>query len=335
METGALMSGLVPSILAARRAAAANRGCHWNVLEEAYSSLKNASGGVSLAFRPHTVALAALLTLGLSSSPLLSAQQPPTVEILKLYRIPQPGPTWGGWHTRRDSYELPSDTLMSMMELAFSIGPTRIVGAPQWAKTVRYELVFRPPSGQVDWGLAGFRQEQRMLRAILIDRFHLKFRRETRPEEARVLALGAQGTRLQVSQPSAGEWHWKGIILKPGLLACSAAPMDQLTFMMSLSLGQTVVDQSGLHGLYDCEARWQSSTTPLHPHEWVYQGGGLSSDPRFESGAAPSSSTLDAALQDQLGLTLSSTETVPVEVLVVDAAQQPAEDLSAQPTAAR
>lgn len=288
-----------------------------------------------MAFRRHIGALAALLTLGLSSSPLVTAQQPPAVEILKLYRLPQSGPTWGGWHTRRDSYELPSDTLISMMELAFSVDPTQIIGAPQWAKTVRYELVFRPPSGQLDWGLAGFRQEQRMLRAVLVDRFHLKFHREIRPEEARVLAIGAQGARLQVSQPSAGEWRWKGIILKPGFLACRAAPMDQLTFMMSLSLGQTVVDQSRLHGLYDCEARWQSSASPLHPHEWFYQGGGLSSDPRFASESVPSSPTLDAALQDQLGLSLSSVETVPVEVLVVDAAQQPSEDLNMQPTAAR
>ena len=288
-----------------------------------------------MAFRPNTGAVAALLILGLSSPPFLSAQQPPTVEVLKLYRLPQSGPTWGGWHSRPDSYELPSDTLLSMMELAFSVDPTQIIGAPQWAKTVRYELVFKPPSGQVDWGLAGFRQEQRMLRAVLVERFRLKFHREIRPEEARVLAIGAQGARLQVSQPSAGEWRWKGIILKPGLLACRAAPMDQLTFMMSLSLGQTVVDQSRLHGLYDCAAHWQSSASPLHPHEWFYQGGGLSSDPRFESDSAPPSPTLDAALQDQLGLSLSPIETVPVEVLVVDAAQQPSEDLNTAPTAAR
>lgn len=288
-----------------------------------------------MAFRPHIGALAALLTLGLSSSSLLSAQQPPAVEILKLYRLPQSGPTWGGWHARRDSYELPNDTLISMLELAFSVDPTQIIGAPQWAKTVRYDLVFRPPSGQLDWGLAGFRQEQRMIQAVLVDRFHLKFHRETRPEEARVLAIGAQGAKLQVSQPSGGEWRWKGIILKPGFLACRAAPMDQLTFMMSLSLGQTVVDQSRLRGLYDCEAHWQSSPIPLHPHEWLYQGGGLSSDASSESNSVPSSPTLDTALQDQLGLSLSSVETVPVEVLVVDAAQQPSEDLDAQPTAAR
>ena len=288
-----------------------------------------------MAFKPPTGALAALLTLGLSSSPLLSAQQPPTVEVLKLYRLPQSGPTWGGWHTRRDSYELRSDTLMSMMELAFSVAPAQIIGVPQWARTERYELVFRPSSGQLDWGLAGFRQEQRMLRAVLVDRFHLKVHRETHAEEARVLAVGVQGARLQVSQPSAGEWRWKGIILKPGLLACRAAPMDQLTFMMSLSLGQTVVDQSRLQGLYDCEAHWQSSTIPLHPHEWIYQGGGLSSDAHFSSDSAPSSPTLDAALRDQLGLSLSSIERVPVEVLVVDAAQQPSEVPATPPTAAR
>ena len=296
--------------------------------------MKSGSGGISLAFRSHTGALAVLLSVGLSSSPLLRAQQPPTVEILQLKQLPRPGPTWGGLHALRDSYELPSDTLISMMELAFSIGPTQIIGAPRWAKTARYELVMKPQPDQVDSGLAGFRQGQRMLRAVLVDRFHLKFHRETHQQEARVLKIGGQGTRLQVSRPTTVEWRWKGIILEPGLLACRAAPMDQLTFMISLSLRQTVVDRSGLHGLYDCEAHWQSSATTLDPHEWVYERGAVSSDPRFEGDSAPSSPTLDAAFQDQLGLSLSSIETVPVTVLVVDAAEQPSEDVNTTPTVA-
>lgn len=184
-------------------------------------------------------------------------------------------------------------------------------------------------------GPVGFHQAQRILRAVLVDRFRLKFHRETLQGEARVLTIGVQGARLQPSQPTAGKWHWKGIILKPGFLACSAAPIDELAFIMSLSLGQTVVDQSGLHGLYDCEAHWQASASPLHRYRWFYDGGAVSWDTRFRSDSAPSSPTLEAALQDQLGLSLSSIETLPVEVLVVDAAQQPLEDIIAQPSAAR
>jgi len=283
-----------------------------------------------LAFRSKTGALALLLTVGLFSCPVLRAQQPPTVEVLELKQLPQSGLTSGGWYTLRGAYELPSNTLTSMMELAFGVGPTQIIGAPQWAQTARYELVFKPAPGFIPPpGPVGFHQAQLLLRAVLADRFRLKFHREAVQEEARVLRIGVQGSRLQPSRPSAAKWHWKGIILKPGFLACRAAPIDEIAFIMSLSLGQPVVDQSGLHGLYDCEAHWQASASPLHRHQWIYDSGTAASwDTPFQSDSAPSSPTLEAALQDQLGLSLSSIETLPVEVLVVDDAQQPLEDLS-------
>jgi uncharacterized protein (TIGR03435 family) len=111
--------------------------------------------------------------------------------------------------------------------------------------------------------------------------------------------------------------------------------MKQLAFIMSLSLGQTVVDQSGLNARYDCEANWWPQGTPLHPHSVILedQSGGASYE-RSESDLAPPSLTLEAALKDQLGLVLSSTETVRGKVLIVDAAQEPSEGLETQPAKA-
>ena len=149
-----------------------------------------------MAFRSKTGALALLLTVGLFSCPVLRAQQPPTVEVLELKQLPQSGLTSGGWYTLRGAYELPSNTLTSMMELAFGVGPTQIIGAPQWAQTARYELIFKPAPGFIPPpGPVGFHQAQLLLRAVLADRFRLKFHREAIQEEARVLRIGVQGAR--------------------------------------------------------------------------------------------------------------------------------------------
>jgi uncharacterized protein (TIGR03435 family) len=98
----------------------------------------------------------------------LGAQQSPAVAVLTLKRLPRTGQTPGGMHTLGDIVELPSDTLLEMIEIAFSVGPCQIIGAPKWAKGVRYKLVFKRPPGHVV-GLAGFRQSQRMLLAALVN----------------------------------------------------------------------------------------------------------------------------------------------------------------------
>jgi uncharacterized protein (TIGR03435 family) len=111
-------------------------------------------------------------------------------------------------HRLGDILDLASDTLLQMIGLAFTASPDQIIGAPKWAKTVRYKLAFKLPSGQVDSGFAGLRQEQRMLRDVLANRFHLKVHGEIGQEQARVLTIGARGAKLQVSQPHEGQSHW-------------------------------------------------------------------------------------------------------------------------------
>ena len=243
-----------------------------------------------MALRAHIGAVALLLTAGLSCCPVLSAQQSPAVEVLTLKRLPRAGQTPGGIHTLGDIVELPGDTLLEMIEIAFSVSPYQIIGAPRWARAVPYKLVFKLPRGHVV-GLAGFRQSQRMLRAALVSRFHFKFHRETGQEAARVLTIGTHGARLQRFRSHTGRLEWEGIVVKPGLLAFSAIPMDQLAFIMSLSLGQTVVDQSGLHGRYDCEAHWLPSGTPLHPNHVTFRRGAVPSYDRSESDSASLSPT--------------------------------------------
>jgi uncharacterized protein (TIGR03435 family) len=76
--------------------------------------------------------------------------------------------------------------------------------------------------------------------------------------------------------------------------------MSTLAYELADSLGDVVVDRTGLQGVYDFQLRWASDD--------------MSSPADSDANSAPSIFT---ALQDTLGLTLQR-QKVPVDVIVVD-----------------
>jgi len=83
-------------------------------------------------------------------------------------------------------------------------------------------------------------------------------------------------------------------------------------------LGRPVIDKTGISGLYDLQLEWTPGSEqvpgPFPPHP--------AAPPPPAHASGPS---LFTALQEQLGLRLESTKG-PVEVVVVDSAQKPAEN---------
>jgi uncharacterized protein (TIGR03435 family) len=96
----------------------------------------------------------------------------------------------------------------------------------------------------------------------------------------------------------------------------SSVPMSYLAGALSMQLGRTVVDKTGLKpGLYDFKLQWMQSpgdALNLRPPD-----GSMADNP-----AGPSIFT---AVQEQLGLRLVSSKG-PVQVLVIDSAQKPKGD---------
>jgi uncharacterized protein (TIGR03435 family) len=76
--------------------------------------------------------------------------------------------------------------------------------------------------------------------------------------------------------------------------------MSTLAYELADSLGEVVVDRTGVEGVYDFQLRWASD-------DMTSPGGS-------DANSAPSIFT---ALQDTLGLTLRH-QKVPVDVIVVD-----------------
>ena len=86
--------------------------------------------------------------------------------------------------------------LRMLLQLAYDVEPEQVVGGPDWIDRDRYDIVARaarPFAPQTQW--------RAMLRSLLLERFHLTVRRETRP--AQVLAL-------VVARARRGAWRCAG-----------------------------------------------------------------------------------------------------------------------------
>jgi uncharacterized protein (TIGR03435 family) len=199
----------------------------------------------------------------------------------------------------------------SLIQVAYRIKPFQITGGPSWLDSAPYDIEAKPdnPANAPPW--------QQMLQALLADRFQLKFHRETKelPVLALVLArkdgkLGPnltqwkEGTCVDRNQPppatkSAGPFCGGGN--GRGTISGLGMPIGGLASVLSMTLGQSVVDHTGLAGKFDFKVQF----TP--------------DDRRTADSPDPS---LFTALQEQLGLKLDS-QKGPVEIFVIDRVEKP------------
>jgi uncharacterized protein (TIGR03435 family) len=216
-------------------------------------------------------------------------------------------------------------------------------GGPKWMESDRFDVIAKAP-GDPKPGPNGPPPEMfLMIQSMLEERFHLKvhFEMKDMPIYALVLARsdGKLGPRMTLSTtdcaalmasmrarggppppPAPGERPPCGARMFPGNLSAGAMTMTQVVNGLARmpGLNRTVVDRTGLTGAYDFDLTFTPDQVP--------QGRG---DP--PPGAPPlpaidpNGPSLFTALQEQLGLKLEPTR-APVNVLVIDRAEQPTDD---------
>jgi uncharacterized protein (TIGR03435 family) len=102
-----------------------------------------------------------------------------------------------------------------------------------------------------------------------------------------------------------------------GNLKARGSTLAALASSLSTFAGRIVVDRTGLPGGFDADLTWTPDNLPRAQSDQPVTVNGIAIDPNGPS--------LFTALQEQLGLKLESTKG-PVDVLVVDRAEKPAED---------
>jgi uncharacterized protein (TIGR03435 family) len=231
--------------------------------------------------------------------------------------------------------------LRTLLTTAYDVKPYQITGA-DWMDSERFEIVAKVPAG------ATKEQVNVMWQNLLADRFGVLLHHSSKVMQAYEMEAVKGGVKLKpatldpkstASQVPSGppQRDKNGVpqFTSPGIfmmmtmgptgpaarLIGRAQTIEQLTVSLSNQLNHPVVDKTGLTGQYDFVLEFTPDSRGGLP------GMGpmplpIPADPsQSQNAAEPGGTTLVAALQQQLGLKLTSTK-APVDMIIIDKAEK-------------
>jgi uncharacterized protein (TIGR03435 family) len=233
-----------------------------------------------------------------------------------------------------DGIDASGVSLQLLIRQAYGVEDNQIIGISGWMDSEQYDVQAKiDPSDIETLAKLPFadanKVRQRMLQALLADRFKLVVHRETRelPVYALVVAKGG----LKMREAAEGDTYSKGFkgpdgksgagMMRMGLgeLTGQALPIGSLVSMLSQQTGHHVVDKTGLTGKYDFTLKWTPNEGETPMFKGPAGGPAGAASPPVDDSNGPS---LFTALQEQLGLKFDS-QKGPVEVVVIDHAEKP------------
>jgi uncharacterized protein (TIGR03435 family) len=195
---------------------------------------------------------------------------------------------------------------------AFHAKEFQVSGEPGWFGTERYDIVAKIEN-------AGISDDDLwlLLEPLMVDRFKLRFHRETKqlPVYSLVKAKGGPKFKVHTSTGDGKDEPNVSGRINGGEASFTAlkTSMAKLADILGDHLDRTVVDNTGLRGTYDFKVEWAQD----HRGEPI----GPSIIGSLEESLGLSGPTIFTALEEQLGLKLESSKG-PVEVIVIDGAEK-------------
>ena len=205
---------------------------------------------------------------------------------------------------------------IGLISSAYAIPSDRVVGAPAWAGTLKYDI---NAIGKENANIDEIRQ---MLLSMLRDRFSLAAHIERRELPVYHLVLARSDGRLGPKvRPSAVDCENPetarkaaktaastggripcGISFLPNAYVIGGERIAILEPLLSTAAGRPVLDRTGLTGRYDIDLEWSRA-----------------------GAEQPDGVSIFTAVQEQLGLKLEST-TALLDVVVIDRFERPSEN---------
>lgn len=198
-------------------------------------------------------------------------------------------------------------TLQALIALGYDMNPRTISGGPGWMDEQKFTIEAVAPGD-----VAPNRVEQmQMLRALLVERFGLRFHRQDKEMPIYALTVAKGGPKLKAAAKPDDQPKIVGIVYPDRIeVPARSVTMDDFVAMLQrATLDKPTVNRTGLKGKYDFDLKFAQDDS---------QYGG-------QVGAAPQDSQsppLFAAVQEQLGLKLVATRGM-VSAMVVDEAEKP------------
>jgi uncharacterized protein (TIGR03435 family) len=260
----------------------------------------------------------------------LSAQAPgnPAFEVASVKPNKSGDPTFSYFDAAEPGrYTAVNVSLRTLLREAYELQNFQLAGGPSWQQSDRFDIVAK---GQGDLPPA---QTLLMLRTLLAERFNLIVHHETQQQAVYTLMVarsdGRLGQHLHQSEvdcipphrPLANDGPLEvgqqcGFWYTPGGHALGrAVTLDEVAVGLSGAVGRVVLNRTGLTGTFDLDLDFTLSRS----------SGIADAATTRRPAPADSGASIFTALQEQLGLKLESTKG-PVDVLVIDHAEQPSPD---------
>ena len=218
-----------------------------------------------------------------------STSSPPAFEVATI-RANTSGSTDSVAHFTADEIIVSNAPLRRLLTRAYRVQPFQII-APDFVDRLRFDVRAKYPPG------TKLADRALMFHSLLEERFKLATHRESKEMPGYVLVVAKGGSKLQPAGPEGlPSFDNNGTRIK--LIRARKTSIATLVEELSDTLGEMVIDQTGLDGLYTFEVRYTLDDQPSNG----------------ETETAPS---LFTALQDTLGLRLQR-QKVPVPMIVVD-----------------
>jgi len=198
-------------------------------------------------------------------------------------------------------------TLQALIALAYDMNPRTISGGPGWMEEQHFNIEAVTPGD-----VAPIRLEQmQMLRALLVERFGLKFHRQEKEFSIYALTMAKGGPKLKAAAKPDDPPQIFGVVFpdKIQVPARSVTMDDFVAMLQRATLDRPTINQTGLAGKFDFDLEWAQDESQY--------GGQLPKAP--DDAQSP---PLFTAVQEQLGLKLEATRGM-VSAMIVDQAQKP------------
>ncbi len=235
----------------------------------------------------------------------------------------------GGYHLVGDRFTA-TKVVMELIEIAYGkygvpLSSLQISGGPGWINSDHYDINAKVDDAFVDGQWKNLSEEQRleqiylMLQSLLVSRFKLRIRHETKQLPVWELVLDKKGPKFPEANSHLEERGARPYNPGGGEIGLSMNSCEFAQFAHWLSLERElrpsmVVDRTGLHGCYSFKVHWQSAP-PL----------GLGQDAAVAAPSLSSGPSLFTALRDQLGLQLKSTK-APTDTIIIEGIERPTEN---------
>jgi len=294
--------------------------------------------------------LAGLLVVGVLKAQRLGAQSPavnghtPVFEVASIKPNKSGTPGMGGiGFPRGGRFSATRVSLRELIRLAYRrqvFESRQMVGGPSWIDSDRFDIEAKA-AREFPRDLEGFaRQTSAVLQALVAERFKLTVHNETRELPIHSLVLSQSGRKtgrqLRRSQIDCAALFERRVGRPPvepgkappstvgpqaGHLTVNAVTISQLANVLSPFVNRVVLDRTGLIERFDVDLQWTPDLPSGPPRERPL------GEPTVLNGQIVdlNGPSIFTALQEQLGLKLES-ERGPVDVLVIDHAEDPTED---------